>query len=725
MSSARSVLRACVVAALLAPLFATAQNAAPRIEPGAVVDHYFGTALPDPYRQLENKDDPKVAAWMRAQADDARAQLNAIPGRADVLRDVRKYEDAVPARVTGVRRRPGGLFFYEKRARGANQFKLYVRRGLRGAERLLVDPDLLQKQTGKPHAINYFEPSLSGRFVAYGLSVGGSEDAELYVIEAANGRRVMGPITRAQYGGVAWLADDSGFFMNRLQELKPGMKEIDKFQNSRAVFIKFGADPEQAPVALAATSGGIQIDPATDSPFVYPVPGTPFVAGQIAHGTDNEMSLYIAPLADARAGTARWRKVIHRSDDVTAVEVVGDRLFALTHHGASRYRLVETSLAQPNWASAREVIVQSQGVLTGLARAADALYVTRRDGAVSHLLRYQLRGDEKLQPVALPLEGSIEVAGVDYRLPGILATLQGWTRAAQVFAINGLATRNTGLQPRGPFDAPTQYVSTEVLVPSHDGAQVPLSIIHRRDLKLDGSNPTLLYGYGSYGMTEEPWFSAWRLAWLERGGVFAVANPRGSGAFGYDWYKAGFQASKPNTWKDFIATAQYLIDKKYTQTEKLGIYGGSAGGILVGRAMTERPDLFAAVVASVGVMDTVRAELTPNGLPNIPEFGTHKSEEGFRALLEMSTYHHIRDGVRYPAVLFTHGVNDPRVEVWESMKAAARLQQASASGRPILLRLDYDSGHGIGDTLQQRIAERSDVIAFLLWQFGVKGYQPH
>ena len=724
MSGATRIAGAWLAGALLAPLCPTAQSAPPKIEPGTVVDRYFGVAVDDPYRQLENKDDPKAAAWMRAQADDARAQLDAIPGRADVLRDVRKYEDAVPARVTAVRRRPGDLFFYEKRARGANQFKLYVRRGLRGTERLLVDPDLLQKQTGKPHAINYFEPSMSGRFVAYGLSVGGSEDAELYVIEAASGRRVMGPITRAQFGGVAWLADDSGFFMNRLQELKPGMKEIDKFQNSRAVFITLGTDPEQAPLALAATSSGIQIDPATDSPFVYPIPGTPFVAGQIAHGTDSEMSLYIASLTDARAGRAQWRKIVHRSDDVTAVEVVGDRLFALTHHGASRYRLVETSLAQPDFTAARELIAQSQGVLTGLVRAADALYVTRRDGAVSHLLRYPLKGGEKPRPLALPIEGSIELAGVDYRLPGVLATLQSWTRSAQIYGIDGGVARNTGLQPRGPFDAPTQYVSTEVLVPSHDGAQVPLSIIHRRDLKLDGSNPTLLYGYGSYGMTEEPWFSAWRLAWLERGGVFAVANPRGSGAFGYDWYKGGFQASKPDAWKDFIATAQYLIDKQYTRPEKLGIYGGSAGGILVGRAMTERPDLFAAVVASVGVMDTVRAELTPNGLPNIPEFGTHKTEEGFRALLEMSTYHHIRDGERYPAVLFTHGVNDPRVEVWESMKAAARLQQASASGRPILLRLDYDAGHGIGNTLQQRIAERADLISFLLWQFGVKGYQP-
>jgi len=253
---------------------------------------------------------------------------------------------------------------------------------------------------------------------------------------------------------------------------------------------------------------------------------------------------------------------------------------------------------------------------------------------------------------------------------------------------------------------------------------VPLSIIHKKGIELDGTHPTLLYGYASYGITEEPWFSLWRLAWLERGAIFAVANPRGSGAFGQDWYLAGKQASKPNTWKDFIATAEYLVKQRYTSPAKLGIWGGSAGGILVGRAMTERPDLFAAVVASVGVFDTVRAELTPTGVPNIAEFGTHRTEEGFRALLEMSTYQHIRDGVKYPAVLFTHGVNDPRVEVWESTKAAARLQQATASGKPVLLRLDYESGHGIGSTKAQRNAERADLLSFLLWQFGEAGFQP-
>lgn len=718
---------ALLCAAAPLPLAALSIEPPPAAQPRPVTDTYFGVAVSDPFRHFENVDDPEVSQWMRAQAEYARALLDLIPGRAALAERITRYDDAVSARVTEVQRRPGDLYFYEKRGVADNQFKLYVRRGANGAERLLVDPDALAKKTGKPHAINYYAASPSGRRLAYGISAGGSEMAEIHVIDTATGRRLLGPVSRARFGGVAWLPDESGFFFTRQQEMKAGMPEVERDKKLRSLFVRLGTDPEQAPTALAYDTPGVALDEAGDLPYVFPLHDTGFAGGYVFHGTDRELSLYVAPLAEAAAGRAKWRKVIDRSDDVTNFEVVGDRLFVLTHKGASRFRILETSLAAPDLAAARVVMPEGPGVITGIARAADGLYISRRDGTVSRLFHLGLARGAQPVEVKLPLAGSFEIAGTDYRLPGVLLTLQSWTRAPQIYRVGGkapsFAVTNTGLQPRGPYDALPDYVATEVLVPSHDGALVPLSIIHKRGLKLDGNNPTLLYGYASYGFTEEPWFSLWRLAWLERGGVFAVANPRGSGAFGQDWYRAGKQATKPNTWKDFIATAEYLIRTGYTTPAKLGIWGGSAGGILVGRSMTARPDLFAAVVSSVGSLDKVRSELEPNGVGNIPEFGTHKTEEGFRALLEMSTYHQIRDGVKYPAVLLTHGVNDVRVAVWHSTKTAARLQQASTSGRPVLLRLDYESGHGIGATKAQRNAERADVLAFLLWQFGEPDFQ--
>jgi prolyl oligopeptidase len=687
-------------------------------------DTYFGTAVNDPYRWLENVKDPEVEQWMRAQADYTRAVLDAIPGRDALRRRIDELDAAVPARVIDVQRRPGKRIFFQSRGAKENQFKLYVR-DAKGT-RLLVDPEAIGRKTGVPHAINYTAASWSGRYVAYGMSAGGSEDAELFVVDADTGRTVLGPITRAQYGSVGWLPDDRGLFFNRLQEMKPGMQPVEKFQKTRAVFIRL-ADGERAAdravTALSFESPGVEIDPAQDSPAVVAVHGTPLALGLIFHGTDRELTAFVAPLADAAAGRALWRKIVDRKDDVTAVEIVGDRLFALTHRDASRFRLIETSVANPDLARARTLMAGEPGVLTGLARASDALYVSRRDGTVSRLFRLPLakgtRAAGAPREIKLPISGSFEMSGTDPRLPGALLSLNGWTRGVQIYEAGANGVTNTGLQPRGRYDALPDFVATEVLVKSHDGALVPLSIIHKRGLKLDGTAPTMLWGYASYGFTEEPWFSAWRIAWLEKGGVFAVANPRGSGAFGQDWYKAGFQATKPNTWKDFIATAEYLVAQKYTMPARLGIWGGSAGGILVGRSITERPELFGAVISSVGVNDMVRAELTPNGVPNIPEFGTHTTEPGFRALLAMSTYHHVVDGTKYPAVLFTHGVNDPRVDVWQSSKAAARLLAATASGKPVLLRLDFQSGHGVGDTREQRNAERADVLAFLLWQFGL------
>jgi prolyl oligopeptidase len=421
----------------------------------------------------------------------------------------------------------------------------------------------------------------------------------------------------------------------------------------------------------------------------------------------------------------RWTRVATPADKVTDYAVKGDAIYLMTHAKSPRFAIVRTSLAKPDIASAEVVVAPSEEVLFAVSSARDALYFESRNGPVKKVKRVAYGAGVRPTEVALPLEGSATIMYASPDSEGAIVSLAAWTRAREIYLVDVAGkVVNTKLQPLGPFDAPQGYVTREVRVRSHDGKEVPLSIIHRKDVKLDGSNPTLLYGYGAYGITEEPGFNPTRLAWLEKGGVYAVANVRGSGVFGEDWYKGGYKASKPNTWKDFIACAEYLIAQKYTSSAKLGILGGSAGGILVGRAMTERPDLFGAVIPAVGVLDAIRAETTANGVPNIPEFGTVKKEDEFRALLAMSSYHHVKEGTRYPAVLLPHGVNDPRVDVWHSSKMAARLMAASTSGKPVLLDLDYEGGHGIGDTKAQRQRQVTDIYAFILWQAGHPEFQP-
>jgi prolyl oligopeptidase len=723
---------------LSSALPAAAQTAAalPKAVPGNTTETFFGTAVADPYRNFENTKDPEVAKWMKAHSDTAHATLKRIAGRETMLASIVKYSDAVESLVSAPVRTPGGLYFYEKRGAKENQFKLYMRQGLKGAEVLLADPEVQAKKTGKPHAINYFAVSPTGSHVAYGLSQAGSEDAVLHVLDTRTKKLVSKPIDRVQFGGVTFSPDGKTILFNRLQQMKKGMPETEKYQRSQVLAMPLSGPVSKARQAFAIGTKDVEIQPA-EIPFVGVTDDGKWALGFVINGVQREFTLYMAPQRTYLTGNPGWRKVFDAKDKITGATYMNDSLYLLTYRSAPRFEMLRLPISgdKIDLASAQTVVPASERVITGMAAAKDALYFEARDGNIKRLFKLPYTANATANApaveVKLPVQGAFDLAGdesgwsaADPRMDGVIINLQSWTRARQIYqvAADGSIT-NTGLQPQGPYDAPTDITATEVMVKSHDGAMVPMSIIHKTGIKLDGNNPTLLYGYASYGITEEPFFSIGRLAWLDAGGVFAVANPRGSAVFGQDWYKAGYQTTKPNTWKDFIACAEFLIANKYTTSARLGILGGSAGGILVGRAMTERPDLFAAVIPAVGALDMVRAEVTPNGVPNIPEFGTRTNEAGFKALLAMSTYHQIKDGTKYPAVLLTHGVNDPRVEVWHTTKTAARLIAASTSGKPTLVRLDYDAGHGVGNTRTQQQQERADMYSFLMWQFGMPGYE--
>jgi prolyl oligopeptidase len=733
-----AVLRRALLASMLglAASAGLAQPAAPSALPVApvrnVTDTYFGTRIDDPYRYFENKNDPEVAKWMKAQSEHAFAALARIPGRKALLDKIVQYDSAASERVAQVARTLEDRYFIQRRGASENQFKLYVRQGLKGADTLLVDPEALEKKTGKPHAINWYFPSPDGARVAYGLSSQGSEAAVLHLLDTRTGRQIGAPVPRADFGGVDWAPDGRHFVFNRLQAPKKGAKATDKYQHSQVLLMRAGQPVSAARPVFGTAVKGVDITPA-EIPVVGFSHDGRWAFGFVINGTQREVGLFVAPQAGVLKGKPLWQRVLRSSDEVTGVAYFDDTLYLVSHKDTPRSQVLSLSLKSPALQNAQVLMPASERVVVNVVAAADAVYIETRDGNVKRLFKraHAAAGAAPVE-VKLPLEGSFELANpeggvsaANPRLPGVLVDLQSWNAARQVYlvAADG-SVANTGLQPAGPYDQPPGIVTTEVKVKSHDGALVPLSIIHRADVKLDGSNPTILYGYGSYGITEEPFYSVSRLAWLDQGGVYAIANPRGTSVYGEEWYRGGFQATKPNTWKDFIACAEYLIAQKYTQPSKLGILGGSAGGILVGRAMTERPELFAAVIPAVGALDMLRMETTANGVPNIPEFGSTKTEAGFKSLLAMSTYANIKPGTPYPAVLLTHGVNDPRVEVWTSTKTAARLQAATTSGKPVLLRLAYDAGHGVGNTKKQALEERADMFAFFLWQMGVAGFQP-
>jgi prolyl oligopeptidase len=500
----------------------------------------------------------------------------------------------------------------------------------------------------------------------------------------------------------------------------------DKFQNQRTFVHTLGTNPDNdVAVFGAGVAPKVKVAPA-ELTFVSYTSGSSYLVATAVNGVQREVRVWAAPVTALAGGDTPWIQIADTSDDVTDLSVHGNDVYLTTHKGAPRFKVLKTSLAKPDIAGAEVVVAPSDAVITGTVAAGDALYVLKMNGGNSELFRLAFTPGAKPAMVPLPFVGNLENLTADPRDPGVTFFLGGWTRFGQFYAYDPKhgGVRDTNLSPQGKYDRPADLVATEARVKAPDGTLIPLSIVHKKGLKLDGANPTIVYGYGAYGISQKPFYRPTWLPWFERGGVLAVAHVRGGGEYGQEWYKAGFQQTKPNTWRDAVACAEWLVANRYTSSRQMSIMGGSAGGIFVGRSITERPDLFGAAVDQVPVSDMMRAEFSANGVPNIPEFGTVKTEEGFNALFAMSPYHWVKDGVKYPAVLLTTGINDPRVDAWEAGKMAARLQAASTGGKPILLRIDYGAGHGFGTTKKQAYEERADTFAFLFWQAGVKQFQP-
>lgn len=718
-----ALIAAVGLASLQARTFAGVE-VAPPLPANPVTDTYFGVTVEDPYRFLEDTSDPAVQQWMRGQADATAAVLAKIPARDALLARIREIDAAVPAVVGQLHRDASGGLVYLKRGSNENQFKLYQRDRPGAQERLLVDVESISKATGKSHAIGEFAPSPDGRYVAYGLSASGTEIGTLQVIDVKTGKDVMPPIDRIRGADVLWLDDASGFFYSRLAPDYATRPRNERFLDNRTYFRSLRAPHEERVVFGPGVHDAVPLD-RSDHGYVVPVPGRNLALAIVIRGVLREITVYHAPLDSVLAGPARWQKLFDASAAVHEVAIGGPWLYLRSALHAPRFKVLRMPLDQLDLAAANVVMAESEGVINDIGGTRDALYVTRREGVEKRLYRVSHDAAATVASIALPVTGNVRIANANAHGNGAVLTLGGWTRATRHYLLDEHGrTRDLDLSPIGPFDAPTGIVAREARVKSHDGVEVPVSILIGQDTKLDGRNPLMLYGYGAYGNVEEPALSPRLVAWLERGGVYAIAHVRGGGVFGDAWRRAGWKATKPNTWKDGIAVAEWLIANGYTSKDRISVYGASAGGIFVGRAITERPDLFRSAVIAVGNVDSIRSETRANGAANIPEYGTVTKEDEFRALLAMSPYANVKPGTPYPAVLFEHGVNDIRVDVWMALKLASRIASATTSDVPVLLRLDYDGGHGAGATREQAQRQIADRWSFMLWQAGVPAFQP-
>jgi prolyl oligopeptidase len=700
--------------ALALSLFRTTAIAATVVPPApvarvqVVTDTYFGEAVRDPYRWMENDKDAEWLPFLKGQNDHARAILDALPGRDAFHKRIGQLTGDIVA--TSHVELAGTRIFFQQRPLGADNYKLFVREN--GADRVLVDPTLLSG--AKSHvSLDWWHASPDGSHIVYGLSKDGSEDSLLHIMVVADGTDLAEHIPNTQAANPQWLDDGTGFFYN---QLTGAVDTPERFLDSQARFHRLGTDPAGDPLLMQR---GLHADVAYDkiqAPYVGTFPGSAFAVLQLSD-VRPESRIFIAPVADAVAGRAHWTPIAGFEDEITGVDIDGDDLFLLANKGAPRGRILKTSAARPSLATAVEVVPQGPLVIEEMDRAKDGLYLKIMDGGVSRLRR--LGHDGRVVDIALPFDGAI---GAVFNAPdkaGVLINLSGWLTPTAVWSVapDGRVA-DTGLTPRPAIDV-SAYETTRAFASAKDGVKIPYTLIYKKGLKRDGSNPAWISAYGSYGSAAyTPSFAGKTLALIDAGFIVGYANVRGGGEYGREWHRAGQLENKPNTWRDLIAVCETICADKWTSPKHLAIGGRSAGGITVGRALTERPDLFAAVIDGVGWSNPLRYVAEQNGYGEEPEWGAIADPAGYRALKSIDSYQAVRDGVAYPAVLLTTGVTDPRVAPFHVAKMTARLQAATSSGKPILLRVDYDAGHGIGSTRAQQDREAADTYAFLQWRCG-------
>jgi prolyl oligopeptidase len=689
-----------------------------------VTDTYHGVTVVDDYRWLEDGKDPEVQQWTDAQNQRTRAYLDSLRGRPAIEDYFTGMMSSSSGSYVDLRFR-GGRLFARKSQPPKQQPLLVVLSSPDGvaSERIVVDPNNLAG--GSATAIDFYEPSFDGKLLAVSLSQNGTEEGDLHVFEVDTGKQLPDLIPRANaptaFGDVAWKPDGSGFYYARLPRANERPKEDLNFYE-QVYFHKLGSDTTQDRYVI-----GNEFPRIAEIQFETSLDGH-HVLVSVANGDGGEFSFYLL------TPSGRAQQIAKFEDRIVSAKFGPDNaLYLLSRKAAPRGKLLRLPLSSPRIAKAKVIVPQTPGPensaneenrasIESFVVTAHRLYVTDVIGGPSRVRIFDLRG-KFLRNVPLPPISSAR-AMLALRRDDVLFLSSTWIQPPGWYRYD--ASHETSKRTSLFTTSAATFNDAEVLrefATSKDGTRIPVSIVRKRGVQLDGSNPVLLEGYGGYNISMTPKFlGSFGRMWLDQGGVFVMAHLRGGGEYGEAWHQAGNLTRKQNVFDDFIACAEYLVRRKYTSPEHLAIIGGSNGGLLMGAVLTQRPDLFRAVLSYSGVYDSLREELDPNGVYNIPEYGTVKDPEQFKALYAYSPYHHVKEGVRYPAVLLSTGANDGRVNPYQSRKMTARLQAATASSNPILLRTVEASGHA-PNGLKQAIQHNTDAFSFIFDQLGMS-YKP-
>jgi prolyl oligopeptidase len=687
---------------------AMSPSAPPKVKVDAVVDVVQGHKIIDPYRWLEDAASPDTQEFVRAEMAYTRSILDPLPGRAQLHQRLTQLLSIGTLTAPQI---AGKYYFYTRRAGAQNQPILLAREGLHGKDRSLVDVNKMAADGTV--ALDWWFPSDDGKYVAYGTSPSGSEESTLHLIETATGKLLPDTIDRTRFTSIAWKKDNSGFYYTR----RPKKGEVP-------------AGEEVYHVKVFDHTLGI--DTAKD-PLIFSEGRNPQDIPQVTLPDDDDRWLLITVfegwakselyLQDLKAGTPAV-ELTSGKEFLYSGEILRGQLYITTNEDAPRFRVLAVDAADPRRENWKEIVPQDDAVLKSAGVYGGMLFAQYEKNASSRLKLFELDG-KPVAAISLPTLGTVTASGGRWDRQEAFFDFSSFTAPPLVYRVD-LSSRESKLWDKvdTPGIDPAAYEVKQLWYSSKDGTKVPMFVFHKKGLALNGKNPTLLTGYGGFNVSNTPEFRANRFVWLEHGGVFAVANLRGGAEFGEDWHRAGMLEKKQNVFDDFIAAAEFLISEEYTDKDHLAIQGGSNGGLLMGAVVTQRSDLFRAVLCQVPLLDMLRYQNFQIAKLWVAEYGSAEDPKQFDFIHAYSPYHHVKPGTEYPAILFMTADTDTRVDPMHAKKMAALMQAEAANGqsreKPILLRIDTKAGHGQGKPITKQIEELTDIYSFLFWQLRVK-----
>ncbi len=690
------------------------------------IQNICGKDISDPYSYLENSDDTIVQNWYKQNSIQTRAILDNIEGRKEIVQKLIELDNKESYEISLLNITKDNTYIYLKESKKEKTINLFFKNTVSGKEELLYNTSNFIKDFGENFSIAFLKPSWNNKFIALGLSKNGEETGKIVFLDFTKKQFLPEIISNCWPSefGIDWLPDNSGIIYTNIPNIDT--KDSSYLLNTEMVTYKIGDNPQKHSIILSKNSNPEMNISTADFPIIENLNDSDNYIISSLNGASTYNDFFYANIQDINTSIVNWKPLFNKEDKLLSPIIFKNDLYCLSSKNSPNFKIIKTNITNLNFDNAEIIVPELKDeIITNYIVTNDGLFFSTTKNGVAAKLYFV--SNKNIKEINLPIKaGSLKLSIIDKYKSDLWVTIKGWLNPEVRYkydVIKNTFKKDKGI-PTNIYPEFKDFIVEEIEIPSHDGSLVPVSLIYKKGMKKNKLNKVLLSGYGAYGISMPPRFRLIYLTWVLNGGVFVQSHVRGGGEKGDEWHFDGYKKTKPNSWKDFIATAEYLIKEEITVSDKIAITSGSAGGILVGRAITERPDLFKVMICNNGLLNPLKIDIAANGPNSMKEFGDPKIKEECNYLYEMDSYFHLNKDIKYPSCLISVGMNDARVSPWMSAKFVSKLLSLSnPTSFPVLLKVDFDLGHGIDNSNFQLYNDVADEFAFALWQMGDPKYK--